>query len=93
VSKQGYTSLEITMGMEDLRCLLYIQNMLGGSVKMRSGAKAYRYRLHNRERMERLVECINGYIRHSTRLAQLHRVCQVLGKPVITPVQLTKKSN
>ncbi|XP_073307128.1 cytochrome c oxidase subunit 1-like [Primulina huaijiensis] len=48
VSKQGYTSLEITMGLEDLPLLRYIQHMLGGSIKMRSGAKAYRYRLHNK---------------------------------------------
>ena len=42
VSKQGYTSLEITMGLEDLALLRYIQDKLGGSIKMRSGAKAYR---------------------------------------------------
>ena len=35
------------MGQEDLACLRYIQNKLGGSVKLRSGAKAYRYRQHN----------------------------------------------
>jgi hypothetical protein len=40
VSKKGYSSLEITMGLEDLPCLKYIQNKLGGSIKMRSGAKA-----------------------------------------------------
>ncbi|XP_065871742.1 intron-encoded DNA endonuclease aI4-like isoform X3 [Euphorbia lathyris] len=47
VNKQGYTSLEITMGLEDLRLLRYIQHMLCGSIKMRAGAKVYRYRLHN----------------------------------------------
>ncbi|KAL8464752.1 hypothetical protein ACS0TY_034309 [Phlomoides rotata] len=47
VSKKGYTSLEITMGLEDLPLLQYIQHMLSGSIKMRAGAKAYRYRLHN----------------------------------------------
>ena len=56
---------------------------------MRSGAKAYRYRLHNREGMIVLVSCINGYIQHSTRLLQLHRVCQQLNIPVLTPVSLT----
>ncbi|KAL8520240.1 hypothetical protein ACS0TY_010964 [Phlomoides rotata] len=35
------------MGLEDLPLLRYIQHMLGGSIKMRVGAKAYRYRLHN----------------------------------------------
>ena len=64
VSKQGYTSLEITMGLEDLPLLRYIQHMLGdGSIKMRSGAKAYRYRLHKKLGMIKLMNCINGHIR------------------------------
>ncbi|CAN1153251.1 Intron-encoded DNA endonuclease aI4 [Linum perenne] len=93
VSKQGYTSLEITMGLEDLRLLRYIQHMLGGSIKMRSGAKAYRYRLHNQLGMIKLMNCINGHIRHSARLLQLHRVCQVLDIPVILPITLDAQSN
>ena len=92
VSKQGYTSLEITTGLEDLSLLRFIQDKLGGSVKMRSGAKAYRYRLHNRKGMIQLIHCINGHIRHSTRIIQLHRVCQVLDIPVILPVPLEKTS-
>ena len=92
VNKQGYTSLEITMGLEDLPCLRYIQNKLGGSVKMRSGAKAYRYRLHNKQGMINLIHCINGYIRHSSRLLQLHRVCQELKIQVVQPVSLSNTS-
>lgn len=93
VSKQGYASLEITMGLEDLPLLRYIQHMLGGSIKMRSGAKAYRYRLHNQLGMIKLMNCINGHIRHSARLLQLHRVCQVLDIPVILPITLDAPSN
>ena len=92
VSKQGYTSLEITMGLEDLALLRYIQDKLGGSIKMRSGAKAYRYRLHNREGMITLVNSINGHIRHTSRLLQLHRVCQQLNIPVLEAVPLTISS-
>lgn len=93
VSKQGYTSLEITMGLEDLPCLRYIQDKLGGSIKMRSGAKAYRYRLHNKQGMITFIHCINGYIRHTSRLQQLHRVCVQLNIPVVMPVSLNKNSN
>lgn len=94
VSKQGYTSLEITMGLEDLPLLRYIQHMLGGgSIKMRSGAKAYRYRLHKKLGMIKLMNCINGHIRHSARLLQLHRVCQVHDIPVILPITLGAQSN
>ncbi|KAL6496043.1 cytochrome c oxidase subunit 1 [Orobanche minor] len=93
VSQKGYTYLEITMGLEDLPLLRYIQHMLGGSIKMRAGAKAYRYRLHNHLGMIKLMNCINGHIRHSARLLQLHRVCQVLEIPVILPIPLDAQSN
>lgn len=93
VSKKGYTSLEITMGFEDLPCLRYIQNKLGGSIKLRSGAKAYRYRLHNKQGMKNLINCINSHIRHTSRLQQLHRVCQQLEISVIYPKKLNKESS
>jgi len=93
VNKQGYTSLEITMGLEDLYLLRYIQNKLGGSVKMRSGAKAYRYRLHNKQGMITLINYINGNIHHTSRLLQLHKVCLNLNLKVLTPVNLTSENN
>lgn len=93
VSKQGYTSLEITMGIEDLPCLRFIQNKLGGSIKKRTGAKAWRYRLHNKQGMIHLIDCINGNIRHSTHLLQLHRVCQQLRIPLIQPSSLNRDSS
>lgn len=93
VSKKGYTSLEITTGLEDLALLRYIQDMLAGNIKMRSGAKAYRYRLHNKQGMTTLVNCINGHIRHSARLLQLHRVCQQLNIPVVQPSAALTYSN
>jgi hypothetical protein len=83
LSKQGYTSGEITMGITDEKCLHFIQNKLGGSIKIRSGVKAIRWRLHNRQGMVTLINCINGHIRHSSRILQLHRVCQQLN---ITPL-------
>lgn len=81
------------MGLEDLPCLRYVQNKIGGSIKMRSGAKAYRYRLHNKQGMVTLIHCINGYIRHTSRLQQLHRVCQQLSISVIYPKVLDKESS
>ncbi len=89
VSKRGYTSLEITMGIEDLALLKYIQNILGGSIKMRSGAKAYRYRLMKQSDMIKLINGINGHIRHSARLLQLHRVCSQLNIIILQPLPLT----
>lgn len=93
VSKQGYSSLEITMGLEDLPLLKHIQNKLGGSIKIRSGAKAYRYRLHNKQGMIIMINNINGHIRHYARLRQLHRVCQLLEIPVVDSILLTINSS
>lgn len=92
LSKQGYTSLEITMGSEDLLLLEYIKQNLGGSIKSRAGVKAYRYRLHNREGMIKLINLINGHIRHSARLVQLHRICQKLDIPVVEPININSSS-
>lgn len=93
VSKKGYTSLEITMGIEDLSLLRYIQNKLGGSIKLRSGAKAYRYRLHNKEGMIKLFSFINGHIYNTARLAQLHRASQILNVPIISSIPLDFNNN
>ena len=78
VSKKGYPSCEITMSLYDEYALRYIQNKLGGSIKLRSGVKAIRYRLHNKERMINLVNRINGKIRHTSRLKQLNLLCSIL---------------
>lgn len=80
------------MGLEDIRILRYIQNQFGGSVKLRAGVKAYRYRLHHKEGMIRLIKAINGNIRHSSRILQLHRLCQALDIPLKYPSILNKKS-
>ncbi|VFQ92097.1 unnamed protein product [Cuscuta campestris] len=93
VNKKGRTSLEITMGLEDIALLRYVQHMLGGSIKMRSGAKSYRYRLIDHLGMIKLMDCINGNIQKSARLTQLHRVCQVNDTPVIVPLRLNAQSN
>ena len=63
------------------------------SIKMRSGAKASRYRLQNKQGMVTLIHCINGYIRHTSRLKQLQRVCQQLSISVIYPKVLDKYSS
>lgn len=64
VNKSGYTSCEITMGLEDEHALAIIKQNLGGSIKLRSGVKALRYRLHNKKGMMELIKRINGNIRH-----------------------------
>ena len=91
VNKSGYTSCEITVALADERILRIIQNKLGGSIKARSGVKAMRWRLHNRQGMIDLVSRINGYTRHSSRLTQLHRICTVLSLDIVSPDTLHNK--
>ena len=85
VSKAGYPSCEITMGLEDEHALLQIKQKLGGSIKLRSGVKAIRYRLHHKEGMMNLIHRINGHIRHTDRLEQLKKVCLSLNISLIKP--------
>lgn len=91
LSKLGFTSCEIIVSLADERILRIIQNKLGGSIKIRSGVKALRWRLHNRTGMLNLINRINGYIRHSGRFIQLSHVCAELNIQVLNPDTLTNK--
>ncbi len=89
VSKSGYSSCEITMSLQDEHALAIIKQKLGGSIKLRSGVKALRYRLHNKKGMVNLINKINGNIRHTSRLKQLEKVCLLLNIPIIYPETIT----
>ena len=78
ISKSGYTSCEITMSFKDEHALAIIKQKLGRSIKLRSGVKALRYRLHNNKGMIDLVTRINAKIRRSSRLKQLEKVYLIL---------------
>lgn len=93
VSKQGYISLEIIMDVTDVKCLQYIKQKLGGSIKMRSGANSWRYRLHYQEGVKLVIANIAPFIRHSTRKKQLDQVTQKLGLPLVLTQNLYKDSN
>jgi ubiquinol-cytochrome c reductase cytochrome b subunit len=77
------------MSLKDEHALAIIKNKLGGSIKLRSGVKALRYRLRNHTAMQNLVNRINGNIRHTSRLKQLEKVCLLLNIPIICPETIT----
>jgi len=54
------------------------------------GSKSYQYRLYKYKGIIQLINIINGLIRHSFQLLQLHRVCQEI--LIIYPCSLTKSS-
>ena len=75
ITKKGYISCEITMETRDLIALENIRQKFGGSLKKKSGAKAYRWRMHHKEGVLRLISAVNGLIRNPIRLHQLSKIC------------------
>jgi hypothetical protein len=88
LSKKGYASLEITMDIRDEHALQIIKNVYGGSIKIRSGANALRYRLHHKSGLYSLINDVNGHIRNSNRLLQLNKICNKYDLLLIHPLKL-----
>jgi ubiquinol-cytochrome c reductase cytochrome b subunit len=77
------------MGLQDEHALAIIKQKLGGSIKLRSGVKALRYRLHNKNGMIELINRVNGNIRHTSRIKQLESICLTLGIRIKYPKTIT----
>ena len=78
------------MDIRDERALQAVKNVYGGSIKLRSGVKAIRYRLHNKEGLLKLINDINGNIRNPIRFLQLNKICNHYNIKIINPLSLTK---
>lgn len=92
-SPMGYCSCEITMDLQDEHALQQIKSKLGGSIKLRSGVKALRYRLHHREGIRNLLKRINGEIRYEVRQEQLKEQCNQMQMPFLRPRSSLSKKN
>nr|ATI20217.1 LAGLIDADG endonuclease [Juglanconis oblonga] len=90
LSKLGYASLEITMDIRDEHALQIIKNVYGGSIKLRSNAKALRYRLHHKSGLLQVINDVNGHIRNPHRLVQLNKICIKYDLNLIWPEKLTE---
>ena len=88
LSKKGYASLEITMDTRDEHALQIIKNVYGGSIKLRSGANALRYRVHHKSGLLNLINNVNGHIRNSNRLLQLNKISDKYELSIIYPEKL-----
>jgi hypothetical protein len=64
------------MDIRDEHALQIIKNIYGGSIKLRSGVKSMRYRLHHKDGLLKLINDVNGEIRNSNRLIQLSKICE-----------------
>jgi len=88
LTKKGYASLEITMDIRDEHALQIIKNVYGGSIKLRSGSKSLRYRLHHKSGIIQIINDVNGQIRNSNRLVQLNKICLKYDLNLIFPEKL-----
>ena len=77
------------MDIRDEHALQIVKNAYGGSIKLRSGAKALRYRLHHKSGLLKLINDVNGHIRNSNRLVQLNKLCHKYEISLIYPQKLT----
>lgn len=75
IQKNNVAICEITMPLQDEYLLLQIKQRLGGNVRLRSGAKALRYRLAHKIGIKELLCRINGNIRNSIRILQFQKLC------------------
>ena len=80
---------EITMGLEDEYLLAQIKQKLGGYIRLRSGARAVRYRLSTQTGMINLLNRINGFCYNSIRIEQLKKLCKKFSIDYIHPCPLT----
>lgn len=92
VSREGYTSCEITMDLRDEHALQQIKSKLGGSIKLRAGTLSIRYRLHHKSGMLNLLQRVNGEIRHSIRQKQFSTLCDIFHLTPQTPAPLLREN-
>lgn len=76
------------MDIRDEHALQIIKNVYGGSIKLRSGANALRYRLHHKSGLLQIIQDVNGHIRNSNRMVQLNKICYKYNIDFIYPNKL-----
>jgi hypothetical protein len=93
VSNKGYTSCEITLYIREVQTLYKIKRVLGGRIVKRSNAQAFRWRLHNKIGMLKLINLINGKLLLIKRQIQLIKVCEILDIIPITDNKLSSNNS
>ena len=88
ISRKGNTTCEITVPIVNVTMLYFLQEKLGGKIKIRSGEQTVRWRLQNKKGILDLLTRVNGHIRQTSRLIQLNRISSVLGLQILSPDSL-----
>lgn len=89
ITKKGIVSLDIVLKITDKHCLYLIKQKFGGSVKLRSGLKWLRFRVHHKKGLLDLINAVNGEIRNPVRLLQLNKICDKYNITLAQPSLLT----
>jgi hypothetical protein len=76
------------MDIRDRHVLSIIKNVYGGSIKLRSGCNALRYRLHHKSGFLTLINDVNGFVRKPIRLLELNKICEKYDLKLIYPSKL-----
>jgi ubiquinol-cytochrome c reductase cytochrome b subunit len=77
------------MDIRDEQALQTVKNVYGGSIKLRAGVSALRYRLHNKEGLLNIINDVNGHIRNPIRLIELNYICIKYDITLKHPTKLT----
>ena len=93
VSKNGYTSCEITLHQNEVETAEFIRNIFGGSVQARKGVKAARWRLHRTDCMIDLAKCIVGRLQINDKQIQLDNVLTNLNLGILKHNLITVSNN
>jgi hypothetical protein len=88
ISKLGYVEFTVVMEPRDIACLYKIKQRYGGTIKSMARTNAFRYRLHHKEGILKIINDLNGLIQNPVRQAQFTKVCALYSVPVIQTVVL-----
>lgn len=80
--KEKTVSFELTTSLADIRIGQILKNEFkGGSIKLRSNAKAFRYRVKKKEILLDILDRLHGKLHNPVRIEQYEKVCDLLKVP------------
>lgn len=88
-SRDQDVSCEITVHEKEHQTLAFLKRHLGGSITPRVKTKAFRWRLHKRHSLERLVHNLNGRFQTQRLHTQFKKVCKMYDIPPKQSGELT----
>ena len=89
LSKKGYASFKIIISTSDKTVLYAIKHKYGGSIKNIAGSNSWRYKLHSKKGLIKLINSVNGHIRNPTRILKLYKICLLYNIELNEPKPLT----